>query len=286
MPGGFPLGLEICNGTSVGFVAASTTGTQVLANATANTLGSWVQIIASTAADCCMLGIHISGFSSNGPNGAVDIGIGAAASEVIILQQLMVSYFDANGAADALFLIPVNIPAGTRIAARCQVDHASDGVWVDLTLFDGAFTQVDGFAGVDSIGFVAGTTVGTQLDPGAVANTKGAYAQLTASTSRDYAGLFFVFDGLGQITGTIHNTDNFAIDVAIGGAGSEQIIIPNIGTQKVYEGTLNEVGFIPMLTHIKWIPIPSGTRIAARCQCSTNTATERLMGITAYGIYQ
>ncbi len=279
MPGGFPLGLEICNGTSSGASA-----TAVLASASANTLGSWVQLVASTGSDCCFLRVDIGGFNGAGPNGAVDIGVGAGGSEVVVISQLMVAHRDPNGAAQVDYFIPVSIPSGTRIAARCQCHAINDGTFVGVSWFDGAHTQVEGYAGVDSLGFTAASTQGTTIDPGATAGTKGAYAQLTASTTRDYAGLFFAFDALNVTTGTTNNTDGFEIDVAIGAAASEVIIVPDIHVLKEYMSTV--VGFQPKCSEIFWAPIPSGTRVAVRCQCSTNTATERLLGVTAYGIYQ
>ncbi len=185
MPGGFPLGLEVCNGTVVGFTPASTGTTQILASASANTKGGYTQIVASTAADTVFMQIDIIGFHNVGKFGALDLAIGAAGSEQIIVSNLMLAATQA-GVANTTYLFPIQIPAGTAISARCQCDDVSDGMFVCLRLFDGAFTHLEGIAGIDSIGALASATAGTQIDPGATPNTLGAYAQLTASTPRDY----------------------------------------------------------------------------------------------------
>ncbi len=278
MPGGFPLGLEICN---VSVIATTT----VSANASANTVGSWVQLTASSAIDCVFIYVRAGGFSNIGPNGAVDIGVGGAGSEVVVLQQLITAFHDTNGVTNSVYLLPTAIPKGSRISARSQVNHASDGLFIDVVLYDGAFTEVEGYAGVDSIGFVAATTLGTSVDPGAVASTKGAYSQLVASTARDYAGLYVAFDCLGQTAGTLTNTDAGQVWIAVGAAGSENDIISGLNFLKFYYAT-SALGIQPPVLGPFMVPIPSGTRIAAAAEIGTSTVTERLVGVTCYGIYQ
>ncbi len=285
MPGGFPLGLEVCNGTSIAPDTANSRGTTVNSNALANTLGAWTQLIASTASDCVFLNVGAGGFVFAGSDGALDIGVGAAGSEQVIAGQLHVSMKDAAGDAQTTYPLPLAIPAGTRIAARCQVTHANDGLYINLQAFDGAFTNFDGYSGIDSFGFVSATTIGTQVDPGAVLNTKGAYTQLVASTAKDYAGFFFAFDLLNQQTGNATDIYALLVDFAIGAAGSEKIIIPDFPIRKIYLSAPYLV-VEPGVTPIFWVPVPSGTKISARCQADNATSPNRLIGITGYGIYQ
>ena len=71
---------------------------------------------------------------------------------------------------------------------------------------------------------------GSTIDAGGTANTKGSYTQMVASTSRDYCALAWCMDSLNV---TPANTANFLVDVAIGGAGSEQVIVSNLFAQHV-----------------------------------------------------
>lgn len=285
MAGGFPHGFEFCNGTELN--AATTT---VNANAAANTLGSWTQITASSAIDASMIQLDIVGYVNVGPSVAVDVGVGSAGNEVIVAQQLLCSGFTSPGSQTVSYLIPCNIPSGTRIACRCQSSGTNDGAFIHIKLYDGAMTNFEGFAGIDSIGFDSTHTEGAQLDPGGVLNTKGSYAQLTASTSRDYAGFYLAFDCQGETVGiTGANTFTFSVDFAIGAGGSEQILIPDLQVDKFYCNTASPIVVVPapVLYGIYWIPLPSGVRVAARSATgSTTTSPNRLMGITAYGIYQ
>ncbi len=272
MPGGFPLGLDICNPQNVGIVAANSTGL-LLTSGLANTMGTYTQLIASTTSDACFIVVIIDTFPSTSPQVAADIAIGAGGSEKIICSQLLTNELGF------WYTFPCNIPSGTRIAARIQSATASDTTDVSLLLFDGAFTQIEGAAGVDSIGFVAASTQGTTIDPGAVGNTKGAYAQLVASSSRDYMGFMICCDTLNATPGT--NT-KYLLDVAVGAAGSEVVILSNLQGFRI----LTNVTAYPGGAAFYPISIPAGSRIAVRAQANNTATPARTFGITLYGVYQ
>jgi hypothetical protein len=109
------------------------------------------------------------------------------------------------------------------------------------------------------------------MTPGA-ANVKGSYAQLISSTARAYSGIFFTVDCLFSAPARL-----YLIDLAIGAAASEVIMIPNIyvNFKGADSGGCTCSGFIPM-------SIAAGTRIAARCQ---QDSTASAIQITAYGVY-
>jgi hypothetical protein len=210
----------------------------------------------------------------------VDIAVGASGSEKVIASNLLVHI--NSGAIFGSYAFPVQIPAGSRIASRCQSHTASDGsgAIVQVILFDGAFSQIEGSAGLDAIGFDAVNTQGTQIDPGTTVNTKGAYTQLIASTPRDYMGFIINTDQGNQSTGG--TSSNGLLDIAIGASGSEVPIVTNIMVARRSSGLLQSPLSMPHLP----IAIPAGTRIAARTSSSINTATYRITGVTLYGVYQ
>ncbi len=84
------------------------------------TTGSWVQLIASTAAACkCLLLFDSSGQT-------MELGTGAAAAET---RKLIIT----PGGPDVC--VPLTIPAGTRVSVRAVSATASVGE-IDLTLFN------------------------------------------------------------------------------------------------------------------------------------------------------
>ena len=115
------------------------------------------------------------------------------------------------------------------------------------------------------------------MDPGATANTKGSYAEITSSTSYDTRMLLIAFGGQGNL---IRTNCRWLVDIATGSAGSETVIIADlaVGSHNIGDNVLPAyIGPIP-------VHIPAGTRIAARCQCDITDATDRLMDIALYGI--
>ncbi len=282
MPGGFPLGLDICNGTSLGADTANSQGTgfTLVSN---NTKTAWVQLTASLASDCVFIVVACHNFcdaAAAGCSASFDIGVGAAGSEKVVIADLVLGAGNVAGGADAgaYYAMPIAIPSGTRVAARCQVSNTAIAFpFLSTVFFDGAFTQIEGYAGVDALGFNAAATTGTAVTSGNPVNTLGAYAQIVASTSVDYAGLLFGFDN--DATGTIVSGPGMLFNVAIGAAGSEQIIIPN------YEMWIDaQYRFFALASPFFPIAIPAGTRIAVKSQ-SNNTASV-VAGITLYGVYQ
>jgi hypothetical protein len=276
MPGGFPLGLDVCNGTDIGTSLATTGGTSVPANnTTANSMGAFTQLIASTGIDTCYVGFSVYNNSTSGTLGtqAVNIAVGAAASEKVIVQNLIVDQSFSNRTYST-WVFPINIPQGTRISAQSQSTTTSSSCLVMAWLFDGAFSHQEGHAGVDSIGFVAANTQGSTITASSSTNTKGSYTQLIASTTRDYTSIYVYFDSLDA------NATNasFMTDIAIGAGGSEKVVIPNI-LSRVGSPT---IAFFPCLTGPWPIQIPAGTRVAARTQCTTASGK---MGVTLYGVY-
>ena len=275
MPGGFPLGIGVCNGTSAGVSAGL--GTTITSNGSANTKGSWTQLVASTSSDTCWVLINTLSktWAAAGYGVAVDIGVGSSGNEIVLIPNVLTASDDATYNISTSVGFPVSIPSGTRISARCQDSVGGEVCYVNLIMFDGALSQMEGAAGVDAIGFNSAATVGTVVTPGA-ASAKGSYSQLSAATARDYIGLFAMFD---MQTNSSYPEFAYDIDLAIGASGSEQIIIPDYcgGNHEGYTIDIDPIPFIP-------ISIPSGTRIAARCANSGGSTIG--IGMTVYGVYQ
>lgn len=275
MPGGFPFALQVCNAVNYGTATTGgEPGTSVFTGGSANTKGSWTQITAATTADACLLIVQFAPFDD--PPFAVDIGVGASGSEVTIASNLVLN----STTNSTEYMIPCQIPAGARIAARAQAPGVSFEMTLSVIAFDGSFSMYEGYAGIDSIGFNTATTTGTVLTASNTPYTKGSYVQLTASTSRDYAGLIVGYDSGTTVT----DFNYFLIDIAIGASGSEIVILPNLiwnYNASTITGDPPNSPFIP-------ISVPSGTRLSARATTTFGNVgtTAVAVGVTLYGIYQ
>lgn len=262
MPGGFPLGLELCAGTDYGTVTGSTSGTAVTGGAS-GVAGSWVQLVASTAIDACWITVALRDATGSGFNAFVDIAVGGAGSEKVIISSLGMEY-----TGEPHYSFPISIPAGSRISARSTSDVGVYTPHVAITLFEGAFTQMEGAAGVDVLGY--SSFEGTALNNSGSSNVKGSYTQIIASTARDYIGVALYYDR-GQAD-VISPPVRFLFDIAIGGAGSEINIVPNLAGRDLAGES----------TSVFFVPIPAGTRLSVRYQAS---GTQSLNAVL-YGIYQ
>ena len=277
MPGGFPLLGNVCNAFEIAGLTASNTYPIVLTKpGTLNTPGAWLQLTASSTYDVTWLAIDFSdsGNSSTAGNFAVDIGIGSSGNEIVIIPSLALFIVSTNTYSANRWMIPVQIPAGTRISARYQTSSpvATSQVCIHMTGYSGGMTQSQ-LGAVDVLGFSSGSSAGTTLTSSGSANVKGSYAQLVASTAADYIGLMAAFT-----SGTVGGND-MAIDVATGSSGNEIVIIPNIPMKlpTVASGLFGEHGTTPFLP----IPIPAGTRLSARVQSGTGSQT---IGFLLYGV--
>lgn len=260
--------------TTVGVVAASTGGTVITAAGSANTKGAYTELIATTphAAEAIVV---FARRASTAGDALIDLAIGAAASEQIIVPNLGKSQ-NSDYSAHALYL-PIRIPAGVRLAARIQHASASATVQLQVMLLGQSWTGAVPFSRVTDYGANTADSGGTGIDPGGVANTKGAYSQLTAATTNRCSGLLVFFGNQGSIARTAGSHWN--ADIAIGAGGSEQIIIPDlpISAEAVGDILVCTQVFVPVL-------LPAGVRLAARAACTVTSSPGRLIDVICYGV--
>lgn len=254
-----------------GAVTATTTATVLTSDAVADTKGAYVQLSAAT--DFAASGIRVFINKTSLPDDfMIDIAIGAAASEQVIIPDLHFGQNRAANAAHSIF-IPIRIPAGVRLSARCQDTAGSNTIAVMVQLHSA--TQTLAFNRVAAHGNAL--SIPTTVDPGGTANAIGAWTQFTASTSFGYAGLILHF---GNNLNSASTACNWMVSVAVGAGGAEQTVLSNflVSCEATYDFiTQAWTGFIP-------IAIPAGSRIAVAAQCTTNDATDRLLQCMVYGV--
>jgi hypothetical protein len=112
---------------------ASSILVSITASGTANTKGSYTQLIASTSFDASgfLLALRASTVSRTY---LLDIAVGAAASEQVVLPNILVSVGTGSALPTDLVYLPMAVKAGQRIAARCQSATASAAMTVGVYL--------------------------------------------------------------------------------------------------------------------------------------------------------
>lgn len=258
---------------SVGTNTSDSTSTTIASSGSGDTKGSWVELIAATTFNASSLTIRIVDYTVSVEQ-LFDIAIGAASSEEIIINNIVWSTRSIRSAGYE-FTFPVSIPAGSRISCRAQSNDGSS------TLALSAVIGVDSYSSASSskiftYGAVTATTSGATIDPGGVLNTKGTYTELIAATT-------LPLRWIGLIMGNRDNGTRTAtfglLDIAIGAAASEQVILPNIAYAFGDNGDM----IMPTVFLPSWTDIPEGTRISIRAQCNITDAEDRLFDVIAYG---
>lgn len=244
------------------------------ANASANTKAtSYTTVIASTTFRARHM-IVLLGLSHELRAGLVDIAIGAAASEQIIAANLRSAYrFDQC----PIYHLPVDIPAGTRISARCQASTGSSTIGICVILTAGGWGQLDGLPIITTYGADTSTSKGTSIDPGATPNTDSSWVQFSASCQDTRLLIVSLSPGTIQDYGGSGWTNS--LDIGIGAGGSEQEIVSNLVCSF---NTVTDI-YQPQVFQIP-CRIPAGTRIAAKCQSSTGTSPNRVLNLILYGV--
>lgn len=205
----------------------------------------------------------------------VDVAVGAGGSETIIANNLIFTGF-LNTDHVAYYLFPIFVPAGTRLSARCQATTASRTVRCAIMLIGQSFLPSSPLGVITTYGANTADSGGVQVDPGAGADTKGAYSELASALTFD---INWIVLGIGGQNNQARTSAKILVDVAVGAAASEQIIIPDlfIVAQTAGDSILPGCICLPC-------SIPAGSRVAVRAQSSITDATDRLFDMTLYGV--
>lgn len=249
-------------------VAATSDATSVTAGGSANTKGSWVEVSASWPG---YGGLTMATQALGGVDSLLDIGIGSAGSEVVVAENV----YAGNGASARLmapFCLPLMIPSGARVSVRSQASTASSACSVFIT----SSPQPVLLGRCTTYGANTGDSGGVQVDPGLSSNTKGAWVTVTASTTSDIKAFILV---LGVLADLSRPNTRWLIDVAVGGAGAEQVIVSDYGAAARSEHD----AVLPQVSQLMPIQIPAGSRIAIRAQCDITTLGDRLFDAIIYG---
>lgn len=266
----------------VGVSATSTNPVTASPNATIHTKGNWAQLIASTARRIDAVTI-IGRYNSGGTNdseGLYDIGLGGAGSEIVLLPNLLFGVRQTAIQAGhwVSALIPIRIPAATRVAVRYQMGAAS-GRSSQFCLIGHTYSlrRIPAFQRAINYGADTATSRGVNVDAGAAANTKGAYTEITAATTTPIKCFFVMVSNALEAT---RGSGSFLVDIAIGAAASEVVLVSNL----FVTGQNTEV-VGPAMMGPFFADIPSGVRLAARAQCDSATAANRHFDVAILALY-
>lgn len=242
-------------------------------NATANVKGTWYNNPTPLAAEAFGFILTMANTQAN-RDVLFDFAFGGAGAEVVKLANVLYSYIPAGNNMPQI-VVPLYVPRGTTFSGRAQANVGSSTV--DCRIFwihDNPWNLV--FRNAETWGANTADSGGTSVDPGAVANTKGAWVELTAATARRTRMMNVHIGNQGN---SVRADTTTKLDIGVGAAGSEVVVLPDL---HAYQSTLDDY-MTPPLQGPFPVDIPAGSRIAARSSCGTTDATDRLMDVVVYG---
>lgn len=189
--------LEDNQGTTAAEYGTSVAGP--VATHTKNT--TYTTLIASLARTAygIIVGVHNTSAANTATSVLVDIAIGAAAAEQVIIPNLIAGYQSPSsntGKGGSWYFFPITIAAGVRLSATLQSQIASDTCHVQVYLLGGPVPGRWYGQRVTAYGVASGSSDGTSHSPG-----NSAYAtatNLTASTTNPIKALQVGIGGLGD----------------------------------------------------------------------------------------
>jgi hypothetical protein len=239
-----------------------------------HTKGAWTELTASLVQEANGLIVNFRTYK----RGSFDLAIGGAGSEIIVAANMLTGLGGlAAGTGYPWYSIPITIPAGTRLSGRVQLADLAASALMAVYALTGGFNLDPVLSNCATYGFVAASTKGTDIDPGATIHTKGAWVEFAASLTHPVKAVIVAFD---HADATSNAYTTWLVDVGLGAAGSEQVLIPNIAiaydTPRIIQA---------LCTPVIRASIPAGSRVSLRAQCLINTVTTRVFDAVLYCFY-
>ena len=233
------------------------TSMTVTGSATAHTKGSWTQIFASTTVDSGYLVLMPDDITVSATNSAtlVDIGVGAAGSERIVIADINVGAWGHG----AMFQTPLFIPAGSAVSVRLQSAITSKVMNGRLSLLPSpVLGESAKFS--ETWGASSATSAGLTLTTPSVSGTDTAWQQISAGITRDTNWIAFSLGSVGTNVAASKGT----FTVGYGASGSEQPLLANARWEQLGTEVMRACHY--------WVPcnLPAGTRLVVRFN-STST---------------
>jgi hypothetical protein len=243
---------------------------------TAHTKSAYVEIAASLAHDVSGIWLLLGGFWENTlPSVLVDIAVGAAASEKVVISNILRDATKGNYRYTTLSFIPLSLKKGQRISARYQCEALSETFGVQVRVQYAGNWADDSLQHAVTYGANTADTGGVEITPSGSLDTKGSWAEITAATERDHEAIMVNCSAGADIS---RATQSQLIDIGAGASGSEIVIVSNLPvSMHTQADQISPQAMGAFLLHIK-----GGTRLSARSQTSA-TISSTTLDITLVG---
>lgn len=235
-----------------------------------NTKSTWQQVVAATSFDVAGVTIipNITNIVGAATNMLLDIGVGAAASEQVLISNMLGGGSGSLRQNQSQVFFPVSIPKGQRVAWRLQSNPART-LRIYIFFHGGAsWAPWPLYSGVDCIGADTSTSSGLAHTAGNT-GTESTWTNIGSVTARQYRAVQLVVQ-----TDTSITVGDLAYHAEIGYSST------TIAEYWFATDTNERCGNIfPFMPHP--VNIPTGTQMMIRAECS-GTGEALQYGILAF----
>lgn len=244
------------------------------ADATANVKGAWVEVLSDTVvtSDLVWLDVWVSwnNISATARNCSFDIGVDEAGgtSYTVVVPDLCSTEAALHTLAGGIrYAIPINIKAGSAIAARMQASNGGGTCGIAMRGFGRPRGGVPPYAGkyATAFGFTAASTTGTAVTSGTT--SEGAWTALATSISRAHQWWML---GMSCTSTATTSGNRYHVDLAFGDASNKHIIIED---WPWIIPDANETLASPGHMFGQFRNVPAGANLYVRAQCSGTADT-------------
>lgn len=189
---------------------------------TANTKGSWVQLVAATDFDVSMIALMTNTaffVTATQVGGLADLAIGSAGNEKVIVSNIAIG----GAAVNSTFYLPIFIPKGSRIAARIQAETASR-TWTILSP-PLLWPYAPGHFKPGNVCRTYGSNTATSY-PTAVATGASSWATPTEIAAVTDLPIRWISLSHGVMTTNVTSAASITYRVMVGSAGNEKVVVP------------------------------------------------------------
>ena len=242
----------------------------------ANTKGTWVELIAATTFDSLLVVVTLANASAVATDTStlIDIGIGAAAAETVIIPDLLAGQTTSSNLTPRSYIFPLRIPSGSRISARSQSVRTTGSNTVLIQLWGGPRDPDRWWCGqqVTAYGVNAADSGGTAVTAGN-SGAETATPVAIGTTTSDHGCIVAGVAG----TNTAFNGLTYHWDVGIDVASTSWLIRDALMMQTDTSERITPSGvWMPIFA-----PVPSGSVLVMGGECS---GTAQALDLALYGI--
>lgn len=255
----------------VGYVANDGSG-KVITAGSGTAKGGYEELSAATADDWSGFVVNFGVASSSSNRYLVDIAIGAAASEVVILPNVYIQPSTLQGYTS--FRVPLQVPAGSRVAVRCSSSQNGGTMKVGITGLVANAANPPGFTTATAI--VAADTGNVRPSSISVSATTSAttWTELEDVTAAEY-GAFLMIASENATPGT--SGQGLRMSLATGAAAAETAI----GGGELQSNTANPLLARAILPLIE-TTAAAGVRLSANIQAAVPGTDTYFVGLIGF----